>query len=224
VRTADEALTPVDQMRVDKWIRDRLIDWRDSCWHCRKPIVVGQVWTVVSNGEVVARFASALSQRAAGSTGSRRASGHGARPERTQMKLAVGWGVSSSRLAQLLARGCPSPGPLRRACGRHTGLVGLLRLQRRLGGTLAHVGHPPRFLYPARRDSPAEAMALSPRSDSNSPRTVFWPLAAWRGRAVTEGVGLLALMFAFVVWKLIGNGADWFVLVFSARFSSSDSS
>jgi hypothetical protein len=56
VRTADEALTPVDQMRVDKWIRDRLIDWRDSCWQCRKPIVVGQVRTVVSNGEVAARL------------------------------------------------------------------------------------------------------------------------------------------------------------------------
>jgi hypothetical protein len=55
VRPADEVLTPVDQMRVDKWIRDRLIDWHDSCWHCRKPIVVGQAWTVVSNGEVVAR-------------------------------------------------------------------------------------------------------------------------------------------------------------------------
>jgi hypothetical protein len=67
-------------------------------------------------------------------------------------------------------------------------------------------------------------MALSSRSDSNSPRTVFWPLVAWRGRAVTQGIGLLALMFAFVVWKLIGNGEDWFVLVFPARFSSSDSS
>ena len=43
--------------RVDKWIRDRLIDWPStSCLHCRKPIIVGQLWAVVSNGEVTARF------------------------------------------------------------------------------------------------------------------------------------------------------------------------
>jgi hypothetical protein len=39
-----------DQGRIDKWIRDRLVDWRDSCWLCRKPIIAGQLWTVVSNG------------------------------------------------------------------------------------------------------------------------------------------------------------------------------
>ena len=49
-------LSRLDQARIDKWIRDRLVDWRDSCWRCRKPIVVGQLWTVVSNGEVTARF------------------------------------------------------------------------------------------------------------------------------------------------------------------------
>jgi hypothetical protein len=37
-------------------IRDRLVDGRGSCWRCRKPIVVGQLRTVVSNGEGVARF------------------------------------------------------------------------------------------------------------------------------------------------------------------------
>lgn len=46
----------LDQARIDKWIRDRLIDWRDSCWGCRKPIVVGQKWTFVGNAEVGARF------------------------------------------------------------------------------------------------------------------------------------------------------------------------
>ena len=41
-------LSPYDQARVDKWIRDRLIDWPwASCLHCRKPIIVGQLWTVV---------------------------------------------------------------------------------------------------------------------------------------------------------------------------------
>jgi hypothetical protein len=51
-----QAPARLDQARIDKWIRDRLVDWRDSCWRCRKPIVVGQVWTVVTNGEVSARF------------------------------------------------------------------------------------------------------------------------------------------------------------------------
>ena len=37
----------LDQARIDKWIRDRVVDWRDSCWRCRKPIVVGQKWTFV---------------------------------------------------------------------------------------------------------------------------------------------------------------------------------
>ena len=46
----------LDQARIDKWIRDRLVDWRESCWGCRKPIVVGQKWTFVGNGEVGARF------------------------------------------------------------------------------------------------------------------------------------------------------------------------
>jgi hypothetical protein len=49
-------LIRLDQARIDKWIRDRLVDWRDSCLRCRKPIVVGQKWTFVGNGEVGARF------------------------------------------------------------------------------------------------------------------------------------------------------------------------
>jgi hypothetical protein len=50
-------LSPYGQARVAKWIRDRLIDWPStSCLYCRKPIIVGQLWAVVSNGEVTARF------------------------------------------------------------------------------------------------------------------------------------------------------------------------
>jgi hypothetical protein len=45
-----------DQARIDKWIRDRLVDWRDSCWRCRRLIVPGQPWTVVAGDEVVVRF------------------------------------------------------------------------------------------------------------------------------------------------------------------------
>jgi hypothetical protein len=33
-----------------------LVDWPDSWWRCRKPIVPGQIWIPVSNGEVTARF------------------------------------------------------------------------------------------------------------------------------------------------------------------------
>ena len=53
---AASARASVDQARTDEWIRDRLVDWRESCLHCRRSIVVGQVWTVISNGEVSARF------------------------------------------------------------------------------------------------------------------------------------------------------------------------
>jgi hypothetical protein len=43
--------------RINHWIADQLIDWPStSCLHCRKPIVPGHLWTVVSNGEVAARF------------------------------------------------------------------------------------------------------------------------------------------------------------------------
>ena len=41
--------------RINRWIADRLIDWPStSCLHCRKRIIVGQLWTVVSNGDVAA--------------------------------------------------------------------------------------------------------------------------------------------------------------------------
>jgi hypothetical protein len=55
--SCDRASAQRNQARIDKWIRDRLIDWPPtSCLHCRKPIVPGRRWTVVANGEAVARF------------------------------------------------------------------------------------------------------------------------------------------------------------------------
>jgi hypothetical protein len=43
--------------RVNYWIADKLIDWpRSHCLHCRLPVIVGQTWTDVTNGEVTARF------------------------------------------------------------------------------------------------------------------------------------------------------------------------
>ena len=43
--------------RIDAWIRARLIDYPlASCFGCRKPIVAGQAWEEVSNGEARARF------------------------------------------------------------------------------------------------------------------------------------------------------------------------
>ncbi len=50
-------LSPYDQASVAKWIRDRLMaDWRDSCWHCRKPFIVGQKFIDVRGNDVVVRF------------------------------------------------------------------------------------------------------------------------------------------------------------------------
>jgi hypothetical protein len=40
----------------NRWIANQLIDWSTSCLHCRKPIVAGQLWAIVANGEVSARF------------------------------------------------------------------------------------------------------------------------------------------------------------------------
>jgi hypothetical protein len=130
------------------------------------------------------------------------------------MKLAVGWGVSSSRLAQLLARGCPSPGPLRRACSGCSA-VSVASSPRRASAAVP-LSRPPR--QPCRNDGLVVALGFELAQDG---LLAFGP---WPARAVTQGIGLLALTFAVVVWKLIGNGADWFVLVFPARFSSSDSS
>ena len=46
-----------ERRRINHWIADKLIDWPPShCLGCRKPVIVGQLWTTVSNGEVSARF------------------------------------------------------------------------------------------------------------------------------------------------------------------------
>jgi hypothetical protein len=51
------AVLQKERGRINRWIADRLIDWPPtSCLHCRKPIIVGQAWTVLCNGEVSARF------------------------------------------------------------------------------------------------------------------------------------------------------------------------
>ena len=43
--------------RINRWIANQLIDWPPtSCLNCRKPIVPGQLWVPVSNGEFTARF------------------------------------------------------------------------------------------------------------------------------------------------------------------------
>ena len=50
-------LTPLERARVDRWVASRIIDWPpESCLHCRKPIIVGQLWTIVSNGDCTAQF------------------------------------------------------------------------------------------------------------------------------------------------------------------------
>jgi hypothetical protein len=51
------AALQAERGRINRWIADRLIDWPPtSCLNCRKPIVAGQPWAVVANGEVSARF------------------------------------------------------------------------------------------------------------------------------------------------------------------------
>ena len=58
-------------------------------------------------------LSSNLSQRMAGSTGARRPSDNGTRPERTPVKLIADWGVRSRCLNQLLKRDCPHCGATR---------------------------------------------------------------------------------------------------------------
>lgn len=54
---ATPQLSPYDQARVARWIRDRLIDWpRGRCFHCRGPIVVGQLWIAASSDEGTTSF------------------------------------------------------------------------------------------------------------------------------------------------------------------------
>ena len=46
-----------ERERIDAWIRNRLVDYPlAACLRCRKPIIAGQDWHEVSNGEARARF------------------------------------------------------------------------------------------------------------------------------------------------------------------------
>ena len=54
---AESAAVRYERERIDAWIRNRLIAYPlASCLRCRKPIVAGQDWEEVSNGEARARF------------------------------------------------------------------------------------------------------------------------------------------------------------------------
>ena len=66
-------LSPYDQARVDKWIRDRLVAGLPSlCWHCRRPFNVGQQFVDVRG-----------TRSSSGSTRSARANGgEGRKPPR----------------------------------------------------------------------------------------------------------------------------------------------
>jgi hypothetical protein len=51
------AVLQAERGRINRWIACRLIDWPPtSCLECRQPIVPGQKWAVVSNGDATARF------------------------------------------------------------------------------------------------------------------------------------------------------------------------
>ena len=53
----ESAAVRYERERIDAWIRNRLIDYPlASCLLCRKPIIAGQDWQEVSNGEARARF------------------------------------------------------------------------------------------------------------------------------------------------------------------------
>ena len=50
-------LVRYERERIDAWIRNRLVDYPlAACLRCRKPIIAGQDWQEVSNGEARARF------------------------------------------------------------------------------------------------------------------------------------------------------------------------
>ncbi len=55
--SAPVQLSPYDQARIDKWIRDRLVATLPGlCWHCRKPFIAGQKFIVIRGDGVVVRF------------------------------------------------------------------------------------------------------------------------------------------------------------------------
>ena len=50
-------LSPYDQARVDKWIRDRVVaEVPGLCWRCRRPFISGQKFIDVRGDEAVVRF------------------------------------------------------------------------------------------------------------------------------------------------------------------------
>ena len=52
----ESAAARYQREQIDAWIRNRLIAWPlASCVHCSKPIIAGQDWQEVSNGETNAR-------------------------------------------------------------------------------------------------------------------------------------------------------------------------
>ena len=53
----DEERARLDQARIDKWIRDRVVaEVPGLCWRCRRPFIVGQKFIDVRGDEVVVRF------------------------------------------------------------------------------------------------------------------------------------------------------------------------
>jgi hypothetical protein len=51
------AQTRVDQARIAKWIRDRLMASSPGlCWHCRRPFVFGQKFIDLRGAETTVRF------------------------------------------------------------------------------------------------------------------------------------------------------------------------
>ncbi len=53
----ESAAVRYERERIDAWIRARIVDYPlASCLLCRKPIIAGQDWQELSNGEARARF------------------------------------------------------------------------------------------------------------------------------------------------------------------------
>ena len=47
----------MERRMINHWVADTLIDWpQDSCLKCRNPIIAGQKWIDVTNGDARARF------------------------------------------------------------------------------------------------------------------------------------------------------------------------
>jgi hypothetical protein len=47
----------MERRMINHWVAAHLIEWpREHCLGCRKPVVVGQEWIDVTNGEARARF------------------------------------------------------------------------------------------------------------------------------------------------------------------------